>query len=97
MKKKYAKIFQKIDDTILLIKIRFRSEPNLSNQIIPRAGRQARTGRILARKIPMIFVGRFSQRPSKNDLSSEFDIKLDGMVLISIDRYKNCTNLLLLL
>ena len=83
---KYAKIFQKIDDTSLLINILFRSEPNLSNQIIPTAGRQAKTGRMLARTIPMIFDGLFSQSPSKKNLSPSLGIKLDAIVLISLDR-----------
>ena len=42
-----AKIDQQIDDTILLVNILFRSDPNLSNQIIPNAAADVKTSRIL--------------------------------------------------
>ena len=40
-----AKIDQQIEDTILLVNILFRSDPNLSNQIIPNAAADVRTSR----------------------------------------------------
>ena len=43
-----AKIDQQIDDTILLVNILFRSDPNLSNQIIPNAAADVSTNRIFA-------------------------------------------------
>ena len=43
-----AKIDQQIDDTILLVNILFRSDPNLSNQIIPNVAADVSTDRMVA-------------------------------------------------
>ena len=65
MRAKYVSMVQHIDETALLMKILLRSDPNRSNQIIPKSKNEEQTERNTAKMTPIIFEGLFSIRPLK--------------------------------
>ena len=62
---KYTRIVQHRDETALLINILLRSEPYLSNQIIPNSEKDVHRVKTIDKITPTVFVGLFWMRPLK--------------------------------
>ena len=56
---KYTRIVQHREETALLINILLRSDPNLSNQIIPNSDKDVHRVKIIDKITPTVFVALF--------------------------------------
>ena len=56
---KYTRIVQHREEMALLINILLRSDPNLSNQIIPNSDKDVHRVKIIDEITPTVFVGLF--------------------------------------
>ena len=82
MRAKNKRMVQQIDETVLLMKILLRSDPNRSNQIIPTTKSEVEKERNTDKMTPIIFEGLFSTRPLKK-ISSLTNVSFFNSILNS--------------